>query len=400
MNTLAHDEFRTPRPIAGWRVVFTAFSMALFAWGLGFYGLSVYLQYLGRAGRFSPALLSVATTFYFLVGALALFGIEHAVTRLGRRRVSIAGVLLLASCASALAHAPNGVVLFALYAGMAVGWAATSGTAVAHIVGRWFDLRRGLALGLALTGASAAGFLIVPLMVAFIARLGMAPGVFALAALLSAALLVLMHFNLVEPDAAPAAGAGGAAAPVLTPVPIDAALLRVCALFAIGWFAQVAFLAQQLPLLVPKVDAAWATLAVATTTASALLGRLVLALFIDRVSHRVATAASFGLQALGSALLLASDQPHAVIAGCALIGFSVGNVITLPALFAQREFAAAHYAQVVTRINSSGQMLYAFGPMVAGLLLARSGNADSTLLACLACQLVAMALCVRINRAA
>jgi hypothetical protein len=35
--------------------------MALIAWGLGLYGLSVYLHYLGRAGRFSPALMSVAS---------------------------------------------------------------------------------------------------------------------------------------------------------------------------------------------------------------------------------------------------------------------------------------------------------------------------------------------------
>lgn len=397
MNPPPPDEFRTPRPIAGWRVVFTAFCMALFAWGLGFYGLSVYLQYLGRAGRFSPALLSVATTFYFLVGALALFGIERALPRFGRRRISVAGVLLLALCASALAHAPNATVLFLLYGGMALGWAATSGTAVAHIVGHWFEQRRGAALTLALTGASAAGFLIVPLMVAFIARWGMAQGVAALAALLGGALLLLMHFNLVEPaDAA----APGPAPRATAPLRIDAALVRVCALFAIGWLAQVAFLAQQLPLLVPKVGAAWATLAVAATTASALFGRLVLALAIDRMSHRVATAASFGLQVLGTLALLASDRPEAVLAGCALIGFSVGNVITLPALFAQREFAAAHYAQVVTRINFSGQVLYAFGPMAAGLLLARSGTADSTLLACLACQLVSIVLCVRFSRAA
>jgi MFS family permease len=207
-----------------------------------------------------------------------------------------------------------------------------------------------------------------------------------------------MNFNLVEPAAA-AARAAGTPVVAVRPLRIDAALVRVCALFAIGWLAQVAFLAQQLPLLVPKVGAAWATLAVAATTASALLGRLVMALLIDRLSHRVATAASFGLQAVGSVLLLASDRPEVVVAGCVLIGFSVGNVITLPALFAQREFAAAHYAQVVTRINSSGQMLYAFGPMVAGLLLARSGSADSTLLSCLACQLVALALCARFSRA-
>ena len=107
----------------------------------------------------------------------------------------------------------------------------------------------------------------------------------------------------------------------------------------------MAFLAQQLPLLVPKVGAAMATLAVAATTASSLLGRLALASFMDRIDHRHATAASFGLQALGIGAGGGHDEPLLVIAGCCLVGASVGNVITLPAMFAQREFAPQHYGR-------------------------------------------------------
>jgi MFS family permease len=173
---------------------------------------------------------------------------------------------------------------------------------------------------------------------------------------------------------------------------MDAHLLRLCALFGIGWLAQVAFLAQQLPLLVPKVGAATATLAVAATTAASLLGRLALAGVIDRLDHRRATAASFGVQALGMGLLLAGDAPALVIAGCVLFGVSVGNVITLPALYAQREFAPRHYAAVVTRVWSVGQVLYAFGPLAAGLLLARTGAPAATFAACALCQLVAAGL--------
>jgi MFS family permease len=167
----------------------------------------------------------------------------------------------------------------------------------------------------------------------------------------------------------------------------------LCALFGIGWLAQVAFLAQQLPLLVPKVGAAAATLAVAATTASSLLGRLALASFMDRIDHRAATAGSFGLQALGMAAMAASDNAVVVVAGCCLMGASVGNVITLPAMFAQREFSPGHYGAVVTRIWSIGQVMYAFGPIGAGLLLTATGAPALPLLACMGCQLVAAGLC-------
>ena len=174
---------------------------------------------------------------------------------------------------------------------------------------------------------------------------------------------------------------------------MDRHLLLLCALFGIGWLAQVAFLAQQLPLLVPKIGATQATVAVAATTASSLLGRLVLATFMDRIDHRRATAASFGLQALGMLLMLATNEPLWVIVGACLVGASVGNVITLPAMFAQREFAPQHYAPVITRIWSTGQVMYAFGPIGAGLLISATGSSTATLWACIACQVAAALLC-------
>ncbi len=203
MNATVADEFRSARPIAGWRVVLTTFCMALGAWGLGFYALSAYAQFLGRAGRFSPALLSLASTWYFLVGAAALYGVEHAVRRFGVRRITLIGLLLMAGGVSTLAYVPNLALLFVAYTAMAFGWAAISGTAIARIVGQWFDARRGLALNLALTGASAAGFVIVPALVWAIERFGMGPGVLGMALAVSVPLALLIGFNIVEPERAP-----------------------------------------------------------------------------------------------------------------------------------------------------------------------------------------------------
>jgi MFS family permease len=62
-------------------------------------------------------------------------------------------------------------------------------------------------------------------------------------------------------------------------------------------------------------------------------------------------------------------------------------------MFAQREFAPRHYGAVVTRIWSIGQVMYAFGPIGAGLLLTATGTPAWPLLACMVCQLVAAGLC-------
>ena len=53
----------------GWWVVFCTFVIAVYGWGLGFYGLSLYLVALNKAHGWSPATISSAITFYYVVGA-------------------------------------------------------------------------------------------------------------------------------------------------------------------------------------------------------------------------------------------------------------------------------------------------------------------------------------------
>ena len=59
----------TNKPYHGWWVVFCAFVIALYGWGLGFYGLSLYLVALQKAHGWSPATISSAISFYYIAGA-------------------------------------------------------------------------------------------------------------------------------------------------------------------------------------------------------------------------------------------------------------------------------------------------------------------------------------------
>jgi len=66
----------------GWWVVFCCFVVALYGWGFGFYGLSLYLVALTKAHGWSPATISAAITFYYIAGAfLVMESREHAEAR-------------------------------------------------------------------------------------------------------------------------------------------------------------------------------------------------------------------------------------------------------------------------------------------------------------------------------
>src|SRR3954466_9509037 len=79
----------------GWWGVFCAFVIALYGWGLGFYGLSLYLVALSKAHGWSPATISAAITFYYIVGAFLVMQVGDTIEKRGARVVVVAGIGLM-----------------------------------------------------------------------------------------------------------------------------------------------------------------------------------------------------------------------------------------------------------------------------------------------------------------
>ncbi|HTI82950.1 MAG TPA: hypothetical protein VL614_21050, partial [Acetobacteraceae bacterium] len=80
-------------------------------------------------------------------------------------------------------------------------------------------------------------------------------------------------------------------------------------------------------------------------------------------------------------------QPAALYAGSIVFGLSVGNVITLPALIVQREFAAQSFGLVIGLISMVGYTLLAFGPTLLGVAHDATGGYGAALALCIVLQL-------------
>jgi hypothetical protein len=85
----------------GWCVVFACFVMAVFGYGLGFYGNGVYLAELttGAAGggpKLATSTVSAAMTLYHFVSAFLVIFVSDAMARLGPRLVAGMGATALA----------------------------------------------------------------------------------------------------------------------------------------------------------------------------------------------------------------------------------------------------------------------------------------------------------------
>src|SRR5215510_2987032 len=83
------------RVFYGWRVVGAAFVVAVFGWGVGFYGPPVFLSVVQRSTGWPLALVSAAVTTHFLIGALVGANLPAIHRRLGLPAVTKAGALAL-----------------------------------------------------------------------------------------------------------------------------------------------------------------------------------------------------------------------------------------------------------------------------------------------------------------
>src|SRR3954470_18712905 len=141
----------------GWRIVAVCFLLATFGWGLGFYGQSVYVAELHRLRGWPASLISTATTFFYLFGALLVAFVSEAIRAFGPRNCLLAGVAAMATAAALLGQVNSPWQLYAVNALLAFGWAGTSLGMITNTLGLWFDTRRGMVISLAFNGASFGG---------------------------------------------------------------------------------------------------------------------------------------------------------------------------------------------------------------------------------------------------
>jgi hypothetical protein len=378
----------------GWRVVAAVFVLAVFGWGLGFYGPPVYLQAVREARGWSLTLVSTAVTVHFLFGAIVIPNLPALYRRFGVAAVTKAGAIALAAgvLGWALAREPWQLFIATLLSGG--GWVAMGAAAVNAIVAPWFVRARPAALAAAYNGASIGGVVFSPLWATAIGLVGFASAaaVIGLIMIVTVWLLADAYYSRTPeqmgllPDGD---GGGVGVTPVISlsarPLPgrqllCDRRFLTLAVGMALGLFAQIGLLAHLFSLLVPRFGAEFAGLAAGLATAAAITGRTLVGWLMPvRADRRLFGGASYFVQMLGSLAFLwaAGDDVLLLLAGVILFGAGIGNATSLPPIIAQAEFVKEDVARVVPLIVAIGQASYAFAPAVFGLIREFAAPADA-----------------------
>jgi MFS family permease len=388
----------------GWRVTAVCFVVAMFCWGFGLYSHGIYLAELQRLFGWSTSLISGATTVYYLLTASLVVFISDAIVRLGPRLVFLLGTCCLGSAVALLAFIVAPWQLYLVYLIMAVGSAAMHVGAITNVLGLWFDRQRGLAISLALNGASSGGIFVAPTLIVAIAETGFAAAVVGAAAIMAAILIPAIAIGIDRPPIRseatgvflPHGGSrletGPAAAP---PRWTRAEALRSLAFwsvagpFALALMAQVGFFVHQIAFLEPAIGRTQAGLTVALLTAMAIVGRLALGVSVLRLDLRRVTALSLLSQAAALLAMMQTTNAAVLFVACAIFGLSAGNLVSLPALIIQREFEATSFGTLVGLSTAIGQFTYAFGPGLLGVVRDATGGYGAALALCIMLQLAA-----------
>jgi MFS family permease len=369
----------------GWRIVGAAFVLAVFGWGLGFYGPPIYLQAVRDLRGWSLPLVSAAVTVHFLFGALVVARLPKLYLRYGLPKVTKAGALALAAGISGWAAAAEPWQLFAAALLSGAGWVAMGAAAINAIIAPWFIRTRPAALAMAYNGASIGGVAFSPLWVAAIGMWGFLAAAMIVGAVVTIAVFILADVYFFrtpqqmglspDGDVAGIAAVSGApaAARSLSGADLwkDRRFVTLAVGTALSLFAQIGLLAHLFSLLVPAVGAQLAGLAISAATIAAIAGRTLVGWLMPvGADRRLVACGSFAVQITGSIAFLMAGGVNIplLVGGVILFGIGIGNATSLPPLIAQAEFATEDVGRVVALNVAISQGTYAFAPAAFGLI--------------------------------
>lgn len=364
----------------GWRVVAACFVIAAFAWALGLFGSSVYLQAVTAAHGWPIAEVASAITLFFVVSALVQRMVGRSIDRWGPRPVLSLGAVSMCLGVALIGQVSQRWQLYPCFMLIGLGWSTLSTTGIAATVAPWFERHQGRSMTLAIMGASVGAIVGVPLLLLAVSRLGLAGGLVAAAAVAAFVLLPLIGraLRLRGPaeigqrrdgdDAGPEAPPAPLVRPVATAANRRLLLWSAAAGFALGLTVQIGFITHHVTLAEPLLGAAGAGLLVSATGVTAFAGRLVLARIVDQVDVRLLALLIMAVQSLALLAIALWPTVPVLVAASLVYGYGIGHITTLGPVVVRREFGAMAFGATYGAAATVIQLVSAFGPALFGFL--------------------------------
>jgi len=338
-----------------------------------------------------------------ILGAIAVPVLGNMMDRWSIRRVALPGIVVYAIFLSLMGLAPAVLGIFTLMFALAeMTSAIQTPLGYAKAISAWFDRRRGLALGIAMSGVGLGAFVVPQLAERLIERVGWRGAYVSLGLLTFAIAFPAVALWIREPG--PGEGERGAAAPNALPL---GHTVREAAGTARFWMLGAAFFlvavaingsaAHIVPLLTDHgLSAAAATATLGIFGLATMSGRLLAGFLVDRIfAPYVATF--FFLAPIAGFAFLASATGMLPALGVVLMGMGLGTEIDLIAFLVTRYFGQRAFGQIYGYFFMIFGLGSSFGRFLAGLIFDLAGSYNPALIGAALALVVAVILVNRLG---
>lgn len=400
--SMARGVFSKTERFPGRWILVASFTLLMFSAGVGFYGLAVYLQAFSRELGWSVSSISLATTFFFLVGGISGLSIAKFIAKYDVRIMIVAGAVVGSGSLYCMRFVDQRWQLFLVYATYALGWAASGVGPVTTVVTRWFHAKRAGAIAIASTGLSVGGIVVTPVVKWILDDKGIRDGSpwLALMWFLGTVPITLLflrpfpHSYGWMPDGERVAPGEQ---PRLTGTPLAEALrsrffIAVTAAFIFTFGAQVGGVQQLVKLVEERTDRSTATIGTVVLSLLSIVARFGGSRIVAHVDMARFTVGVAGLQGLSLAIIAVSDSRTMLLVGIALFGSTVGNMLMMQTLLIAQRFGVLDYPRIIARQSLISYSGTALGPILLGWLHDAAGGYRASYLAAAGCSLVGVVL--------
>lgn len=314
-----------------------------------------------------------ATALVFSITAFLYFGlgvISGALAdRIGPRKVVFAGALVMGGGLLLTATVPTIELGYVTY-GVGVGIGTTCGyVPMVGAAGGWFQRRRGLAIGIAVSGIGL-GTLLVPLLAAALIAAHGWRATYAIFGVASFAILSACAAAASRPAAHPPAGSLRLGEAVRTR---DFALLYISAL--LFSFSLFVFFVHLVPYAeAGGIDVPRATSLLAVIGAGSFVGRIALGWLAGRLGSVRTFQGALALMAVSYLIWLLGPGYEGLVAFALLMGFGYGGWVALSPSVAADIFGPEGLSGTVGALFTSAAIGALLGPPAAGFVKDATGT--------------------------
>lgn len=361
----------------GWAIVGTVFVTMAISAGLGFYNASVILSAAVDELDADVGVVSGATGVFFGLSGIIGFGLAPYMDRVDLRWFYVPGGFLGAGALYGLRWVNSVLDLYIFFILFSVGYAMAGIIPGTTLVARWFDRRRPVALSIASTGLSVGGVLITPIVAGRIVDGGLAESGPRLAMIWFVGMvpLTLMWIRSkpsdlgLEPD-----GVVSPDVPVeLTGATFGEALHSryfrgLSVAYVMIFLAQVGGIAQLFNHVSERLDDGVAKTILSTLAFSSITGRLLGGLAVVKLGARPMTIVLSVVQAGALTVIAIAESRGVMMAGAAIFGLSIGNLLMLQPLLLAEAFGVKAYSRVYSFNTLIATVGIAGGPFLLGVL--------------------------------